>query len=358
MKFELFANVIPVKGFMRSILMDLQRGTFHFIPNEIEALLQNECRQAMFSELIYTLPESEAIQEYINFFIDQQLGHYIEAEASPYFTALPLQWDFPAAITNAIIEVSEYTLPYLKDILVQLNELGTEYFECRITGTVPDPDFISEVARIISKSGELKAHLLFNAPDVPLSFYHALVDTAPQISEIKLFNTAPLEDRPLRYGGRITRNSLILDNSFCGFIDPAFFRVDMHFFTESQQHNTCLNRKLCIDREGQYKNCLSLPQSFGNISSGTSIQEVLRNESFLAKFYVHKDLIKVCRDCEFRHMCSDCRAYTEDIDDALSKPLKCGYDPYTNVWQAWQERKESWATFKQYRNMGADLNRA
>ncbi len=32
---------------------------------------------------------------------------------------------------------------------------------------------------------------------------------------------------------------------------------------------------------------------------------------------------------------TDCRAYIENSEDQFSKPLKCGYDPYTNIWEDW-----------------------
>lgn len=34
-------------------------------------------------------------------------------------------------------------------------------------------------------------------------------------------------------------------------------------------------------------------------------------------------------------ICTDCRAYVEDPEDILSKPLKCGYNPYTAEWSEW-----------------------
>jgi len=47
---------------------------------------------------------------------------------------------------------------------------------------------------------------------------------------------------------------------------------------------------------------------------------------------ITKDQVAVCRDCEFRYVCTDCRAYTQDADDPYSKPAKCTYDPYTATW--------------------------
>ena len=81
-----------------------------------------------------------------------------------------------------------------------------------------------------------------------------------------------------------------------------------------------------------------MAQSFGNIKD-TTLEEALNHPDFKKYWNVTKDQIEVCKDCEFRHICTDCRAYTErthfngDID--LSKPLKCGYNPYTNEWAEW-----------------------
>jgi hypothetical protein len=64
---------------------------------------------------------------------------------------------------------------------------------------------------------------------------------------------------------------------------------------------------------------------------------------FRSAWHIKKDMIKKCRDCEFRYACTDCRAYLEDPQDILSKPLKCGYDPYTGTWDNWgRERAEHW----------------
>ena len=52
---------------------------------------------------------------------------------------------------------------------------------------------------------------------------------------------------------------------------------------------------------------------------------------------ITKDEISTCKDCEFRYICTDCRSYTESPEDYYSKPLKCGYSPYTNKWEQWSD---------------------
>jgi len=63
---------------------------------------------------------------------------------------------------------------------------------------------------------------------------------------------------------------------------------------------------------------------------------------------VTKDSVKVCKDCEFRMVCSDCRAYLEIPDDILSKTLKCGYNPYNNQWSDWKKSDKSVNSIKYY----------
>lgn len=82
-----------------------------------------------------------------------------------------------------------------------------------------------------------------------------------------------------------------------------------------------------------------MPQSFGNINE-TTLEEAIGLQGFKKYWNLTKDQVEGCKDCEFRYVCTDCRAYTEqthfnqsDLD--CSKPLKCGYNPYTTEWEEW-----------------------
>lgn len=54
---------------------------------------------------------------------------------------------------------------------------------------------------------------------------------------------------------------------------------------------------------------------------------ILRN---FANVEYKKDNIKVCKDCELRYNCIDCRA-GHQVDNG-SKPVGCNYDPYKLIW--------------------------
>jgi hypothetical protein len=58
----------------------------------------------------------------------------------------------------------------------------------------------------------------------------------------------------------------------------------------------------------------------------------INNDNFKTLWSINKDSTLICRDCEFRYICTDCRAYLMDPDLINSKPLKCSYDPYLAKW--------------------------
>ena len=77
-----------------------------------------------------------------------------------------------------------------------------------------------------------------------------------------------------------------------------------------------------------------MPLILGNIKN-SSLEDILAHPHLKKYWNITKDQIEVCKDCEFRYICTDCRAYLENPEDMYSKPLKCGYNPYTNEWEEW-----------------------
>jgi len=118
-------------------------------------------------------------------------------------------------------------------------------------------------------------------------------------------------------------------------------------FFENKLYNGCLNRKIAIDEHGYIKNCPSMAQSFGH-HKDMSLLSVANDTKFSNLWHINKDKIKQCQDCEFRYACTDCRAYLEDPQDILSKPLKCGYDPYKGLWEKWDSHPDKDWVIKHY----------
>ena len=99
---------------------------------------------------------------------------------------------------------------------------------------------------------------------------------------------------------------------------------------ENKLFNSCLNRKIAVDEHGNIGNCPSMEKKFGSVKENSLLTVAKRND-FKKVWKLNKDAIEICKDCEFRYICSDCRAYTEN--GITSKPAKCSYDPYTGIWE-------------------------
>ena len=63
------------------------------------------------------------------------------------------------------------------------------------------------------------------------------------------------------------------------------------------------------------------------------MQDAINGKAFRQKWDINKDEIEICKDCEFRHMCLDCRVFIDDPNNAYSRPSKCGYNPYICKWE-------------------------
>jgi len=140
------------------------------------------------------------------------------------------------------------------------------------------------------------------------------------------------------------------NKNYCGAIKTEFFSPNQPHFTESQHYNTCLNRKICIDVNGEIKNCPAMSRSFGNIKDST-LEEALNKPGFKDLWGIRKDDIDVCKDCEFRYMCTDCRTFIKDPGNFYSQPAKCPYNPYIAKWEgeegyitveAWRKQNPNW----------------
>lgn len=121
-------------------------------------------------------------------------------------------------------------------------------------------------------------------------------------------------------------NSSTVDN-----IKKENFIINMEFFTEAQQHNVALNRKVCIDNDRNFKNFPAHKSTHGNFRN-KSITELIEDSEFTRKWFVNNDNIETCKDCQFRYICFN----NSDIEfdgSTWKKIEKCPFDPYTNEWK-------------------------
>ena len=332
--FKLFSNCFIVKGFSKSILCDTQRSLYIPIENDICNVLTEIDGKKI--DQIYVNQDTSGISKinnFIEYLIQKEIGFFTEFPEN--YPKIDLVWKSPFQFTNAIIDWDNSFKQINNSIIKQLERLGCQALEIRSFEEISANDLeIFLIPTLSSRFQTIEITIPFTNLGTTEKMMQELVKNNLRITSIILFN-APLNKVFSHHQTNIYLVTKILNSKMhCGNIANSLFTLNIKSFTESLHHNSCLNRKISIDAEGNIKNCPSMPESFGNIKD-TTLAEAIEKPGFKKYWNITKDQIAVCKDCEFRYICTDCRAYKEDPEDDYSKPLKCGYDPYTGVWSEW-----------------------
>lgn len=330
--FTLFACCIPIKGTNRSLICDIQRQEFFFINNEVYDLLM-QFEQTPYKEIIenISIEDKPHIESLVTYFVEQEIGFFCDDISA--FPKISMQYESPLVISNCIIDFDKSSNHNIAEISKQLCELGCRDLQFRFHSVfkVDEINHIlkeTNIDRVQSIEILLPYYKSIETELTPLTKKHVI------ISSIIIFD-APKDENLYEQGTSITFTTKKIDLcKSCGAISKKHFTLHLETFQEAFHHNSCLNQKISIDVNGEIKNCPSMEKSFGNISS-TSLKEIALSDEFRKLWNINKDQINTCKDCEFRYVCSDCRAFLEVPEDIFSKPLKCGYDPYTNEWEEW-----------------------
>lgn len=308
---------------MRSTVCDLQRGEVHLIPNSLEEVLRN-------SRVYFDSKIDSEIGKAIEYLVENELGFFTESPED--FPKLDLGYEYPGIVSNAIVEVSEFSNLDFEKLFFDFGYLGIKCLELRVyyPATYDTIEKILELLRI-SRIHTVTVYIKYGA--IERDKFQELMRRFPRLKYVVVFNSEHEEINHISSSSLIFTKSM-LTNRCCGKIHQNVFASNIKMFSESQIKNTCLNGKVAIDSNGLVRNCPSMGKSFGKVGM-ESLINIVKSQGFQSLWNIRKDDVSVCRECEFRHVCSDCRAYIEDPDDHYSKPLKCGYDPYRGVWEDW-----------------------
>ena len=325
---RLYQNCIPVKGWNRSIIIDFVSHKIFPIPNTMFYIFKES---SVISKNNYYDFNSEIFDEYYNYLINNNLVYLQKKIKSNFrFSELNKDWDFPSKITNSIIC---YNSSIFKKLINQLDDLGCKSIQVRIKKS--STQIIKKILNSIKNT---------NIHNIEIISYRSMKSDYSEINDIIINN--PRVYKFIQFSSnsnKIITNSwlsrpkfILIESKFkknnCGFISCHYFNFNFVFYTEALQYNSCLNRKVVIDFNGEIKNCPAMNCSFGNILKDSLI-ETIEKPDFKKKWHINKDKIEVCKDCEFRYLCPDCRAFLKDPGNIYSQPAKCEYNPYIAKWK-------------------------
>ncbi|WP_299338728.1 grasp-with-spasm system SPASM domain peptide maturase [uncultured Psychroserpens sp.] len=337
----LYASCIPVKGAAKSIICDLQRQNYVHIPNDLYNILTEHSGKSLEEiKIFYENKYDNIIDNYFQILFKHDFAFL--TDTPELFPKLQLEWHEPFEITNAIVDIDSSSKFELNTVLNQLSSLSCKFVQIRFYRNTS----IKEIENIFRFLNTVKSNSI--GIELLIPFNKSLNDTNCLLlfKNFKRLNSLIVYNSPQGKRIKPIGNSKyyintgvdITSEKHCGCIDKSLFSINIKVFSESQKFNSCLNGKISIDKNGDIKNCPSMPDSFGNINTN-SLEQAILDKHFKKYWNLNKDDIDICKDCEFRYICTDCRAYVEDPENVKSKPLKCGYNPYKGEWKDWSESK-------------------
>lgn len=314
--FRLYSHIFLVKGHLRGLMFDGQRGKFYYVPNDlIDRLISN-------NYLIENLNELD--EAFKSTMLENDLVFEVDSNDMQNFPPINLEWDYSAKIHNASIEVSELAVEHIQN-LHHINRIATFNL---IVSNYSSPDSIKKVTDFI-QSYECDSAQLSIVEKLKPELIEALGRflNQPDFNRLVVIRDMSDEKNDLNNFVKIDskRNELIDTQEL-----PIEVSKNAQAYYEAQKHHLFFNRKLSISRGGKVKNSLELDNDFGRLkdyNSGELFDGLFQTDKFNYLWNIRKDEMLVCRDCELRYNCVDNRLPLTN-GSFWYNATECNYNPY------------------------------
>lgn len=334
--FIISSSCAMTKGASRTLIQDFQRNNADFVPNSYYYLCKRLNRHKI-SELAEVIEEESLADFYkfIDFMIEREYA-FISDDILRFPEKSKDSHKNEDNLYDAIIDIDEKDIKTnkLEIFLSEIKKLHCTDLQIRIFN-------YSDIERLHYLLKMICDHIFYYVElhldsQKHISFEECcdiILNYVP-ITNVYLYNADSNTRRdynentegcyPLKMG-TVFYVDTELNNNNCGFISEysKIYR-DAEFYNMSQVYNSCLYKKVALDKYGNVKNCPSLPEKY-DLSEG--LEKIIKSSGFRKYWNITKNHIENCKDCEFRFNCLDCRAHTEG-NDRLGKPNTCRYNPF------------------------------
>jgi len=344
---RLFSNCKLVKGINRSVIYDLQRSQYLFISNTLYDILQSLNDSLPLEKIKSTFDQEgqRLIDQYISFFIENDILFHYEKDGINNFPEISTKYFSPKIIDNCIIDIDAGSNHDYEKIFSELSKYIPTTIQLRFLH-IFNKEYLINILNLINYYDIKTVQIIIPyKDDFFINYLETLASNFTRITLVVIYNSPKSYSAESKQATILSLVENVVSECNCGVISQHSFSCNLKLFLESQNYNTCLNKKISIDSNGLIKNCPSMSNNFGNHRE-VSLDNVINNPNFKKLWKKHKDLIHVCKDCEFRYMCTDCRVFIKDSKDIYSQPAKCSYNPYIAKW----EGEEGYYTVEEYLN--------
>jgi hypothetical protein len=313
-------DCISVKGYLRSIIYDLGRKKYYFIPNSFNKLLDSPNK---LNEVIENISNNSLYDEYKEFLMDNEIVISVPIEQSKLFKQINNDWKYHALIMRCFLKFDEKSRDIRKILkkieendLYELNVI-IDYYNLFNFLKILDTFFFHYVSIYvhIETNTNIKEILLLMSKNDRNNFI-IISDTIDIKIEDNIKNIICQKQLPF--------NQIIKQNKFY---------VTNSLFFEANLYNVYYNKTIFICEKGFLYNYAWNSKSINKVLD-YNFQLIDNDPYFNTLWQLPKSKIKICNICEFRNMCIDNRVPIKIHNKELYFFNKeCTYNPYIAKWK-------------------------
>lgn len=323
-------SIFFVKGYNRGIIIDTQRNDYQFAPNSLIDFVEEYDSKIIKNDI------KAYYKNYLDFLFENEFAYYCNASEIDLFSPIVSKYESSSFIENSIIELNNNLdkKTFLKRLetlheLLCYNYLFFSYEEI-------SEDILDNILNFFNNKLVDSVSFYLQYKDYKtIELLKRKINNFNFIQNVIFFNSDDddtIEFGSQGYGVLIKAKNKLDFNSY----DKNFnlFSKRLHHILEAKDYNTYFNNKVFIDSEGRIMNSPHSNTIFGNINELTtnSFKELINSSEFKKLWYSKKDDTNVCKDCEFRLICTDTRVPTFD-KDIWYFDKECNYNPYISKWK-------------------------
>jgi SPASM domain peptide maturase of grasp-with-spasm system len=326
MYYKFYESCVPIIGANRGAIYDLTRGNLYFLPAQVlnEFLIYS----SLGVEKFYSDYKENQItlKKYFNYFLSNELIFFPENQSR--FPKIDTSIIKPYSIDVLILEIDGVN--FFKKKLLDINKINELGFTNVVL--INNNNSYSNLRLILKELKETKVTnitLMIKYENNVSIKINDSIKNSNQLNEIIIFET-PVENNESLNNVIYTKETLYeLFHKRINNINDFILNQSAYF--ESLEKNLYYNRKVYIDKNANIKHNFGDKIKYGNLKTDTLENIILKN-NFLELWGISKDLIEVCKDCEFRYICPDRRIPLKRKNKNYYHESSCNYDPYKNEW--------------------------
>lgn len=317
---------VLIEGHNYSCIYDLQRNGIYRFSNLYRHLFCKDEITKNWNILVKSPTKKD--KEFVDSLLSNQLC--VKSEQNSFFRPIDTTSYIQRSCENAIIDRDAKSVYSMNIVANQLSSVACEAVCIRYFKTVDMESIENEIEAFNDSTiRHIEIHCVLSEK-ISIDRLRVLKKYYGRVCSFVFYSEKKSEVVTVGNNLIIVRKKYGIDKyKMCGSVSDLKMRAQTQFYIESKNYNNCLYRKVYIDSCGIVKNCPEMTTQYGSIDEeGFQLKSIFNSAIFSKCWYITKDKIDQCKDCEFRYACMDCRCFLKEVDNPLSKPAKCKYNPY------------------------------